>query len=360
MAKNANNQVVPLDNDENFFNYAEELGLGDIHVKLDKESHLQAIVAIHNTNLGPAIGGCRYIEYHNARSAMIDAVRLAQGMAYKAAITGLPHGGGKSVIIKPPAETNREKMFKKFGQFLNEIDGRYLVAIDSGTTTADMDTIATESKHVLCTGESGDPAPYTSIGVRRSIEAAVKFLYGKESVDGLHIAIQGVGAVGYDLAKQLHERGAQLTITDTNTEHLQRICEELGAKAVGLDDIYSVNCDIFSPCALGAIINDETVNKIKAKIIAGSANNQLAKPEHGNQLLQREILYAPDYVANAGGLIYAASLYSHDSEEVVLKKVDKIYDGLIKVFERAHKKNEACSVVADTIAEEILKEAANK
>ncbi len=344
---------LPNIQENGIFDYAEQLGLGEIHIKLNRHHQLRAIVAIHNTEVGPAIGGCRFIQYDSTQAAIFDALRLAQGMAYKAAVCGLPHGGAKSVLIKPPSLNNRKALFESFGRFLNDLQGKYLVAVDSGTTTEDMDTIATQTKHVLCTNQ-GDPSPYTALGIFKSIQAAVKHQRNQTNLDNLHVAIQGVGNVGYHLAKLLHQQGAKLTITDSNLGAIERAKNEFKANVVTPEAIYDVDCDIFSPCALGACLNETTIPKIKAKIIAGAANNQLAKPEHGDTLKNLGILYAPDYVANAGGLIYAASLYSHTSEEQVLQQVDKVYDSLLKIFKRSDKDNCSTSFIADTIAEEIL------
>jgi leucine dehydrogenase len=248
---------------------------------------MRAIVAIHSTKLGPALGGCRFIEYPNTNAAIIDALRLARGMSYKAAISDLAFGGGKAVIIKPKGAFDRTALFKAFGRFVEELGGRYITAKDSGTTLEDMDIIATITNYVSSTSEMVDPSPFTAHGVRRGIEAAVKFQLGKDSLDGLRVAIQGVGYVGHYLAAELHALGAKLIVADTDTAAVTRCVNEFGAQAVGVDDIYAVDCDVFAPCALGAIINDVTIPRIKASIIAGAANNQLDENRHGKILKQK-------------------------------------------------------------------------
>lgn len=341
-------------NDE-LFRYAESLGFGDIHFKFDSATQLCAIIAIHSTKRGPALGGCRCIEYASPGDAIKDALRLARGMSFKAAMANLPLGGGKAVLMKPKQIPDRDAYFAAVGRFVNELNGRYITAMDSGVTTHDMDMIATQTPYVTnLSAHNGDPAPFTALGVRRAIEAAVKFKLGRDSLAGLHVAIQGVGNVGYDLAKDLHHLGAKLTVCDRNSSSAQRCADELGATIVDLDAIYSVQCDVFAPCALGAVLNDTTIPLIKASIIVGSANNQLAEPRHAQVLQARDILYAPDYVASAGGLIFAYGEYKNMPDAEARPGIIQIYDTLLELFARAERENKTTSEVADIIALERL------
>ncbi len=343
-----------MDRIDDLFNFEHLTSYNDLHFKYDPITGMKAIIAIHSTKLGPALGGCRFIEYPNTNAAIIDALRLARGMSYKAAISGLALGGGKAVIIKPKGVFHRTALFEAFGRFVAELGGRYITAKDSGTTLEDMDTIATVTPYVSSTSEMVDPSPFTAHGVRRGIEAAVKFRLGKNSLDGIRVAIQGVGYVGHYLAKELHGLGAKLIVTDIDADAVARCVKEFGATAVSSDEIYRVECDVFAPCALGAIINDITIPQIKAPIIAGAANNQLDEPRHGKILKQNNILFAPDFVINSGGLIHAATKYLHGSDELANKKIQDLYEALMTIFERAANVNLPTNLVADHIAEERL------
>lgn len=342
-------------NQDSLLQYAEELGFGEIHIKIDAPTQLCALIAIHSTKRGPALGGCRCIEYDSTADAVRDALRLARGMSYKAAVSNLPLGGGKSVLIKPKQIIDREAYFSAFGRFVEDLGGRYITAMDSGTEVADMDVIAKYTRHVANTSKGGDPAPFTALGVLRGIEASVKYKMQRDSLEGLHVAIQGVGHVGYNLALDLHERGAKLTVCDKNPVALQRCVDEFGASVVQPTEIYSVECDIFAPCALGATINENTIPQLKAAIVAGAANNQLAKSENDTALWKRGILYAPDYVINAGGLIHAHAEYEQSSMEESNMHIDHIYDVLLTIFERSAKEHKSTGEVADIIAAERLK-----
>ena len=269
---------------DRLFRYAEFLNYGDVHVKFDPTTGLRAIVAIHNLKRGPAIGGCRLIHYNSTDDALEDALRLGYMMSYKAAISNLNHGGAKAVLIKPKIIKDRKAYFEAFADFVHELGGRYITAVDSGTNEKDMDIIAARTPFVTCTtasGTGGDPSPQTALGVRRGIEAAVKFKLGRDTLEDVHVAIQGAGHVGYYLAKELKERGAKLTICDVNQLNLQRIVDEFGAEVCSPENIYSVSADVFAPCALGAVLNLHTIKKLKVSIVAGSANNQLAHYQHG-------------------------------------------------------------------------------
>lgn len=334
---------------------------GELHLHRDAGSGLRAIVAIHDTRLGPALGGCRCISYPSEEDAIIDALRLARGMTYKAAISGIPHGGGKAVLMKPDGEMDRSAYFRAFGKFIDDLGGHYITAEDSGTSVEDMEIIRTVTKYVTGVrpenGGSGDPSPFTALGVRRGIEALVKFALGRDDLEGLHVAVQGVGHVGYHLCRQLHERGAQLTVADIDPLKAERAQREFGATVVPLEAIFSVECDVFAPCALGSALNDETIPQLKCRIVAGAANNQLAAPQNGDDLFQRGILYAPDYAINAGGLMNVASEVAGYDEAATTKKVEGIYDIIWEIAERAKSAMQPTHRIADTIAQEKLSKA---
>jgi leucine dehydrogenase len=334
---------------------------GEVHFERDATTGLAAIVAIHDTRLGPSLGGCRFIHYATEEGAIVDALRLARGMTYKAAITGIAHGGGKSVLMKPKKEFDRAALFRSFGRFVDELGGRYITAEDSGTGLEDMEVIRTVTKSVVGVkpehGGSGDPSPFTALGVRRGIEACVKFVYGREGLDGMKVAVQGIGHVGYHLCKELHAMGAELTVADVDPLKSERAKREFGAHIVPLDAIYGVECDIFAPCALGSALNDGTIPQLKCKIVAGAANNQLAEPRHGEDLMQRGILYAPDYAINAGGLVNVAQEVLGYDVEKARDKTMKIFDTIYEIADRAKKAMAPTSRIADMIAEERLSRA---
>lgn len=342
---------------DSLFRYAELLGYGDVHLKIDKETGLKAIVAVNNLNRGPAIGGCRIVHYDTIDQAMVDALRLGYMMAYKAAINLLPHGGAKAVIIKPKVIKDRDAFFEKYGEFVNELGGRYITAVDSGSTPAEMDIIARKTKFVTCTtnsGADGDPSPVTALGVRRGIEAAAKFQLGRDSLEGVRISIQGTGHVGYHLAKECHALGAKLIVTDINQTSVQRCVDEFGAVAVSPEAIYDVEADIFAPCALGAVLNTNTINRLKVKAVAGSANNQLSHHRHATKLQERGILYAPDFLINAGGLIHVAVLYAKRPLQDSYDQINAIYEKTYEIFEQAKHENISPGVLAERIARERL------
>lgn len=342
------------------FQYADELRYGQLHLKADPTIGLHAIVAVHNLKRGPAIGGTRFIEYDHTNNALRDAMRLARGMTYKAAISGLNHGGGKAVIIRPKGLTpsQRDDIFAAFGQFVDSLGGIYITCEDSGTKVSDMNTVREQTQHVLGfdpdAGSSGDPSPFTAYGVRRGIEAAVKHKLGRDDLEGLHVSVQGVGHVGYYLAKELHELGARLTVTDVVQQSIDRCVDEFDAKVVAPDEIYAVDCDIFAPCALGAILNDKTIPQLKCSIIAGASNNQLAEDRHGDELLKRDILYGPDYAINAGGLMNVAQEYEGYDADKAREKCTGIYDTMLNIFERAAREGKTTNVIADKIVEEMI------
>ena len=342
----------------NFFDHLQSYEYGEVHLRFDEATGLKAIVAIHDTRLGPSLGGCRFVPYESDGAALIDALRLARGMTYKAALAGLAHGGGKSVIIRPKTLFDRAALFGTFGKFVDDLGGRYITAEDSGTTTADMDVVRTRTRHVtgvgVENGGSGDPSPFTALGVRRGIEACIKEKLGRQSLEGVRVAIQGVGHVGYFLCKELRALGALLWCADTDSTKCERVQKEFGAQIVDLHAIYDVPCDVFAPCALGAILHHDTIGRIKAKIIAGAANNQLATPENGDELHARGILYAPDYAINAGGLINVAQEVTGYNAVISRERTLKIYDTIAQILDRSRYDNIPTHRVADSMAKERL------
>lgn len=336
------------------FSVAESMDFGDFHIKVDQRTQLRAVVAIHDTTLGPALGGCRFVNYDSFNHAVMDAMRLAQGMSYKAALANLQYGGGKAVIVRPHGEYDRHRLFNAFGEFVHQLKGRYITAVDSGTSVDDMAYVAEKTKFVastpLASGGSGDPSPYTALGVVRGIEAAMHYAHDHHDLGGVRVAVQGVGHVGYYVAKYLFERGARIVACDNKAKNTQRVQEEFGAEIVPPDAIYDADCEIFSPCALGGIINEKTVERLHAKIIVGAANNQLSSLDVGKALVLKDIVYAPDYIVNAGGLIHVAL----KDEDKVLEKVNAIYETLTNVFQLSWETGETTAEAADEIAKSII------
>lgn len=344
------------------FNYADKLEFGQLHLESDPALQLRAVVAIHDLRRGPAVGGCRFIEYDTTNDALRDVMRLARGMTYKAALANLDHGGGKSVIVRPPNldDNQRERLFEAFGEFVDELDGKYITCEDSGTTVDDMNVIHRQTDHVLGYGAerggSGDPSPITAFGVRRGIEACVEFKYGENTdLSDMHVAIQGVGHVGLPLARELADRGAQLTVADVDAEATNKCSKKFDARVVEPESIYDVDCDIFAPCALGGVLNDDTIPRLKCDIVAGSANNQLREDKDANRLQRRNILYAPDYAINAGGLINVAEEYQGYDRDHALEKTSEIYNTIGQILERANQSDESTLTIARRLAEERLK-----
>ena len=321
----------------------------------DKSTGLKAIIAIHDTTLGPALGGTRICEYETDEEAIEDALRLAKGMTYKNAALGLNLGGGKAVILGDPKKIKSEALFRAFGRFVEGLNGRYITGEDMNATQQDASYINCETDYIvgLETG-SGNPSPVTAYGVFKGIQAAVNEIYGSDDLTGRTIAIQGLGAVGRLLAERLHEAGAKLYVTTRDRAKIDKAVAELGATAVGLDEIFGVECDVFSPCARGAVINDKTIEQFKCRIIAGAANNQLAESKHGDMLEEKGILYVPDYIINAGGVINIIDDISgrEYNRENALKNTAKIYDACKKVFEIAKRDNVPTYKAADIMAEE--------
>jgi leucine dehydrogenase len=309
----------------------------------DKAVGLKAIIAIHNTTMGPALGGTRMWAYKNEEEALIDVLRLSEGMTYKASAAGLNLGGGKAVIIGNPKIDKTEALFRAFGQYVNSLNGRYITAEDVGTTVKDIEYVYMETPWVTgipkSLGGSGDPSPYTAHGVLMAIKASCKEKLGTDSLRGVRLAVQGLGNVGSHLVKYLKDEGAELTITDIDEERTKKIGEQYGAKIVAPDDITKTDCEVFAPCALGAVINDQTIETLKCKIVAGGANNQLHESRHGTALKEMGILYAPDFVANAGGLMNVFVELEGYSVDRALEKTTRIYESMLEIFATAKKEN---------------------
>ncbi|MFF5995454.1 Glu/Leu/Phe/Val dehydrogenase [Lysinibacillus sp. KU-BSD001] len=338
------------------FKYMEKYDYEQLVICQDQESGLKAIIAIHDTTLGPALGGCRMWTYASEEEAIEDALRLARGMTYKNAAAGLNLGGGKTVIIGDPFKDKNEEMFRALGRFIQGLNGRYITAEDVGTTVSDMDIIHEETNYVTgispAFGSSGNPSPVTAYGVYLGMKAAALEAFGSESLSGRKIAVQGLGNVAYTLCEYLYNDGAELIVTDINEKAIDRVVEKFGAIRVAPHEIYEQDVDIFAPCALGGIINDETISQLKVKIIAGSANNQLKESRHGDILHEQGILYAPDYVINAGGVINVADeLYGYNRDRA-MKRVETIYDSLIKIFAISKEENIPTYIAANRLAEQ--------
>ena len=343
----------------NWFEMMREQGHEQVVLCSEPSVGYKGIIAIHNTTLGPALGGTRFWNYGTEEEAIIDALRLAKGMTYKAAVTGLNLGGGKSVIIGDPKMQRREMIFRAHGRFVESLKGRYITAEDVGTSVEDMDFVQMETNHVAgIAGRSGDPSPVTAYGTYMGIKACAKEKFGSDSVKGLKIAVQGTGHVGYYLCEFLAEEGAQLVVTDIDAARVQTIVDKFGAQSVAPDAIYAVDAPIFAPCALGAIVNDKTLPQFKFEIIAGAANNQLAEPRHGDELQKRGILYAPDYVINAGGLINVYGELNGWSNERSQRKAGEIYDTLLQLFELSKKEGLPTYEAADRLAERRIEQVA--
>ena len=333
----------------------------DKHEKIlfghDDATGLRAIIAIHNTSRGPGVGGMRMWPYADEAAAIADALRLSRGMTYKSALADLPVGGGKSVIIGDARRDKTPELMRAMGRLVDRLGGQYVGAEDVGTTVADMDLMATVTRHIAGTSAAGgDPSPLTAYGVFEGIRAAVNHrLRRNDDLDGVNVAIQGLGAVGYDLARRLAAAGARLKVADLRDEAVMRAADEFAAAPVAVDAIHAAEVDVYAPCALGAVVNDATVDQIAATIVAGSANNQLAEDRHGTALARRAITYAPDYVINAGGIVdvaYGAGFMGPHDEADVYAHIGGIYVTLGEIFARADAADEATNVIADRMAEE--------
>lgn len=322
----------------------------------DPDVGLKAIIAIHNTALGPALGGTRMWNYKSEDEALVDVLRLSKGMTYKAAAAGLNLGGGKAVIIGDPKTQKSEGLFRAFGQFVNSLNGKYITAEDVGTSVGDMECIFMETPWVTGIpkdfGGSGDPSPYTAHGVLMGIKASAKWQLGTDNLSGMRVVVQGLGNVGTNLVKYLVEEGAKVTVSDIDPEKVKKHVDQYKVTAANPDQILFTECEVLAPCALGAIVNDNTIQKLKCKVISGGANNQLAEPRHGDQLREIGILYAPDYVVNAGGLMNVFVELEGYSPDRAFDKTRKVYDNCLKVFEIAKRDNVGNHTAADRLAEE--------
>lgn len=319
----------------------------------DPSCGYRGIIAIHDTTLGPALGGTRFWQYASTAEAVTDALRLARGMTYKAAVAGINLGGGKSVIMGDNKRTDREAIFRAHGRFIETLGGRYVTAEDVGTSPEDMEYVRLETAHVAgLVGFSGDPSPVTGYGVYVGMKAAAKARWGSDSLAGKTVAVQGCGKVAYYLCRHLHAEGARLIVADIDGEKAKRIVGELGATAVEPDAIYDQRADIYAPCALGATINDDTLSRLRVEIIAGGANNQLAEPRHGDLLEQKGMAYAPDFVINSGGVINVYGELHRWTEERSRKKAGGIYESILRIFDIAKRERLPTYLAADHLAEQ--------
>ncbi|MBC3767787.1 Glu/Leu/Phe/Val dehydrogenase dimerization domain-containing protein [Neptunicella marina] len=326
----------------------------------DNASGLKAIIAVHNTNLGPSLGGCRMWPYANSEEALKDVLRLSKGMTYKAAMANLPQGGGKSVIIGDPRKDKSEAMMLAMGDFVQSLGGKYICAEDSGISVENLHVMSQRTDFASGINakfrydgspSDGNPAPSTAYGVFVGVKASVAHKFNS-SLEGVTVAIQGLGHVGFRLAEHLHKAGAKLIVADIYPDNVAKAEQEFGAKVVAADEIHAVECDVFAPCAMGASINDSTIDAIKAKVVAGAANNQLAEEKHGEMLRAKGILYAPDYVINAGGVIDIYHQRIESTAEDMRKHIEGIGTTLSEIFTRAESEGTAANIVANTIAEE--------
>ncbi|MGI3129635.1 Leu/Phe/Val dehydrogenase [Halopseudomonas pachastrellae] len=325
-----------------------------LHLFSDPATGLEAVVAIHNTKLGPALGGCRYLAYNTLDDALADAMRLARGMSYKAALAGLEQGGGKAVILRQPHVADRAALFEAFGRCIESLRGGYITAMDSGTSSADMDCIAQQTAHVTSTTQAGDPSPHTALGVLAGIRAAARARLATDSLSGVRVTLQGLGNVGYALAELLQAEGAELLVADLDHGKVRLAEQELGAQPLALEAVYETPCDLFAPCGLGGAINQRSIGQLRCAVVAGAANNQLVEAELGEQLMARDILYAPDYVINAGGLLHVALTHGGVSAGDIAGRVKGIGERLDSIFAQSRAEGLSPAEVADRQAEQIL------
>ncbi len=322
----------------------------------NQDAGLKAIIAIHNTVLGPSLGGLRMWPYKNEAEAVKDVLRLSRGMTYKNAVAGLNLGGGKAVIIGDPATDKSEALFRAFGRFVNSLNGRYITAEDVGIDVNDMEYVFRETEFVTGVhqvhGGSGDPSPFTAYGTLQGVMASLNYKHGDEDVGKYSFAVQGAGHVGSEYIKLLREQGAKVFVTDINTDAVQRCVDDMGCEAVELDDIYDVDADVYSPCALGGTINEDTIDRIKAPIICGAANNQLATDEIGDELKKRGVVYAPDYAVNAGGVMNVSLEIDGYNRERAMRMMRTIYYNVGRIFEIADRDGIPTYKAADRMAEE--------
>ena len=325
----------------------------------DNETGLKAIIAIHDTTLGPALGGTRMWVYKNELEALHDVLRLSRGMTYKNAISNLALGGGKAVIIGDSKTMKSEALFRRFGKFVDSLAGNYITAEDVGISPSDMVWVSKETKHVVgLPGKSGDPSPVTAFGTYMGMKACSKLRYGSDSLEGKKILVQGVGHVGEYLVAYLSKEGAEIFISDIHEDTISRISQSYGATHIDLNDVYDVAMDIYAPCALGGTLNDDTISRLKCGIVAGAANNQLKDENiHGKALLEKDILYAPDFAVNAGGVINCFSEVKGLSSEWALKKAEDIYHTIFDIVKRSKDENIPSHIIAMQMAQEKIDKA---
>ena len=336
----------------------EQTDVAELHQFRDPATGLRALIAIHSTHMGPALGGCRFLPYPDESTAEIDVCRLARGMSLKAALAGLPMGGGKAVIMEPPSPYDRDALFQSFGRAVNTLGGRYITAMDAGTETADLDQVATQTEHVWgYSGDGIDPSPFTALGVYTALQVACERELHRQDLAGLHVAIQGLGHVGHRLAMMLAWAGAHLTITDLDEAQGHALAKRLNAEFVKPDSIISVPCDVFMPCALGGTLNADTIPQLDTRLIVGAANNQLASQDDAHRLQERRILYTPDYVNNAGGLIALALHHQQQNNAAVRRKVKGIGRTLSHLLNDAERLGVSPAIMADRMAEQRLHDA---
>lgn len=350
----ASRDLKPVEAD--VFTHPEFRGHEQVVHGFDAASGLRTIIAVHDTRLGPALGGCRMWAYANGAEALTDALRLSRGMTYKNALAGLDLGGGKAVIIADARKDKSPALLSAFGRQVGRLGGTYITAEDVGISASDMEIVAQETDHVRGTRATGlgDPSPYTALGVFVGIRASLRHRFGSDSLVGRTVCVQGLGHVGMDLARQLHAAGARLIVADLHQPALERAVSDLGASVVAADHAHTAEADVFAPCALGAGLNDATIPEIRATIVAGAANNQLAEERHGEMLRARGILHAPDYAINAGGVISIALAAPGGDDRLVREKVEAIGATLMRIYERAGQRGLPTQNVADRIAEERL------
>mgnify|MGYP000850935068 FL=1 len=320
----------------------------------DNETGLKAIIAVHNTVLGPALGGTRMWTYNNEMEALNDVLRLSRGMTYKNSISGLNLGGGKAVIIGDSRSMKSEALFRRFGKFVNSLAGKYITAEDVGISTSDMTWVSMETNHVVgLPGKSGDPSPVTAHGVYVGMKACAKQQFGTDSLSGKRIVVQGVGHVGEYLVESLTKEGAKVFITDIHEPTLKNVAQKYGAEVIGLDQVYDWDMDIYAPCALGATVNDDTLSRLKCSIIAGAANNQLQQEDvHGKLVMKKGMIYAPDFALNAGGVINCYSEVKGLSAEWAMTKAEEIYTTIENIVARSRAENIPTYQIANKMAEE--------
>lgn len=335
-----------------------------VHFGEDKASGLKAIIAIHSTALGPSLGGTRFYPYPDEHAALVDVLRLSKGMTYKAAAAGLAQGGGKAVIIGDPSELASDDLFRAYGRFIDGLAGRYITAEDVGTTVPNMEVVATQTSHVsglpMESGGSGDPSPATARGVLVSIRAVSNHLWGTDELRGRRVAIKGIGKVGIALVEMLANEGVEIVVADVNDRATQYASTEFGAKVVAVDEVHKVECDVFSPCALGADLSASTIPELACASVIGSANNQLAVDEDAERLTTRGILYAPDFVVNAGGIINIAAEMGGYTIKKSDGMVDRIYDNLTEILKASDRLGISTEKAAEHVAESRIDAAGNQ